>query len=267
MRVATGNIHECQRLNFPWEVLTEQVNTVKPDVRVQNMVVTFGTLKDRNQYDLQYLADNVDECRYDQESFSAVIHTIPEPKSTALIFKSGKIVVTGTKSEKDAKIASRKHSKMLQNIFPLMEIYFDNYTIQNLVGSGDITFPVSLENFARLNSEESSYDPENFSGLTFRSKAMQVTFLIFVSGNLVITGAKSEKHLRESFNTILPILERFKKHGESDNGRNLSAKSAKGAKDQLNIRSLQKIGKTTAGTTLRKSITPKRAKNEFEQRN
>jgi hypothetical protein len=41
---------------------------------------------------------------------------IREPKSTALIFHSGKMVCTGTKSEQEARTASRKYAKILQKL-------------------------------------------------------------------------------------------------------------------------------------------------------
>lgn len=35
------------------------------------------------------------------------------------------------------------------------------------------------------------YEPEVFPGLVYRMKSPKVTFLIFVSGKIVVTGAKS----------------------------------------------------------------------------
>jgi transcription initiation factor TFIID TATA-box-binding protein len=47
------------------------------------------------------------------QRFAAVIMRIREPKTTALIFASGKMVVTGAKSEDLAKLAARKVSPLL----------------------------------------------------------------------------------------------------------------------------------------------------------
>lgn len=46
-------------------------------------------------------------CRRPQR-FAAVIMRIREPKTTALIFASGKMVCTGAKSEQDSKLAAKK---------------------------------------------------------------------------------------------------------------------------------------------------------------
>ena len=45
-----------------------------------------------------------------------VIMRIRDPKSTALIFHSGKMVCTGTKSEQEARTAARKYAKILQKL-------------------------------------------------------------------------------------------------------------------------------------------------------
>ena len=53
---------------------------------------------------------------YNPKRFAAVIMRIREPKTTALIFASGKMVVTGAKSEDDSKLASRKYARIIQKL-------------------------------------------------------------------------------------------------------------------------------------------------------
>ena len=55
------------------------------------------------------------------------------------------------------------------------------------------------------------YEPEVFPGLVYRMHSPKVTFLIFVSGKIVVTGAKSEKIIQESFTEIYKIVHKFKK--------------------------------------------------------
>lgn len=55
------------------------------------------------------------------------------------------------------------------------------------------------------------YEPEVFPGLVYRMKNPKVTFLIFVSGKIVVTGAKSEKVIRESFDKIYKIVYKYRK--------------------------------------------------------
>jgi transcription initiation factor TFIID TATA-box-binding protein len=53
---------------------------------------------------------------YKPKRFAAAIMRIREPKTTALIFRSGKMVCTGAKSEDDSKKAALKYAKQLQKI-------------------------------------------------------------------------------------------------------------------------------------------------------
>jgi transcription initiation factor TFIID TATA-box-binding protein len=53
------------------------------------------------------------------QRFAAVIMRIREPKTTALIFASGKMVCTGAKSEADSRLAARKYARIVQKLgFP-----------------------------------------------------------------------------------------------------------------------------------------------------
>jgi TATA-box binding protein (TBP) (component of TFIID and TFIIIB) len=46
---------------------------------------------------------------------------IREPRTTALIFSSGKMVCTGAKSEEESRLASRKYARIIQKLnFPVL---------------------------------------------------------------------------------------------------------------------------------------------------
>lgn len=81
---------------------------------------------------------------------------IREPKTTALIFASGKMVVTGAKSEDDSKLASRKYARIIQKLG--FNAKFTDFKIQNIVGSCDIKFPIRLEGLASRHHMFSSYE-------------------------------------------------------------------------------------------------------------
>jgi len=83
---------------------------------------------------------------------------IREPKTTALIFASGKMVVTGAKSEDDSRLASRKYARIIQKLG--FDAKFAEFKIQNIVGSCDVKFPIRLEGLAYSHGAFSSYEPE-----------------------------------------------------------------------------------------------------------
>lgn len=129
---------------------------------------------------------------------------IREPKTTALIFASGKMVVTGAKSEDDSRLASRKYARIIQKLG--FNAKFTDFKIQNIVGSCDIKFPIRLEGLASRHHNFSSYEPELFPGLIYRMMKPKIVLLIFVSGKIVLTGAKVREEIYQAFEMIYPVL-------------------------------------------------------------
>ena len=83
---------------------------------------------------------------------------VRQPKTTALIFASGKMVVTGAKSEEDSRLAARKYARIIQKLG--FEAQFTEFKIQNMVGSCDVKFPIRLESLSFTHGHFSSYEPE-----------------------------------------------------------------------------------------------------------
>ena len=133
-----------------------------------------------------------------------------EPRATALIFASGKICVTGVKSTHNAALASKKFSYVIERCGFQPKQYMD-FKVQNVVGTADCGFPIRLEGLVYAHSTFASYEPELFPGLIYRLVKPRVVFLIFVSGKIVITGAKKEEDLSKALTKLYPVLVEFKK--------------------------------------------------------
>lgn len=58
--------------------------------------------------DLKDITMKARNSEYNPKRFAAVIMRIRHPKTTALIFSSGRMVVTGAKDETQARLAARK---------------------------------------------------------------------------------------------------------------------------------------------------------------
>nr|GMD26127.1 TATA-box-binding protein [Ipomoea batatas] len=160
--------------------------------------------------DLKAIALQARNAEYNPKSNAAVIMRIREPKTTALIFASGKMVCTGAKSEQQSKLAARKYARIIQKLgFPAK---FKDFKIQNIVGSCDVKFPIRLEGLAYAHGAFSSYEPELFPGLIYRMKQPKIVLLIFVSGKIVLTGAKVRDETYTAFENIYPVLTEFRKN-------------------------------------------------------
>ncbi|KAJ5390696.1 TATA-box-binding protein [Penicillium cataractarum] len=173
---------------------------------LQNIVATVNL---DCRLDLKTIALHARNAEYNPKRFAAVIMRIREPKTTALIFASGKMVVTGAKSEDDSKLASRKYARIIQKLG--FNAKFTDFKIQNIVGSCDIKFPIRLEGLASRHHHFSSYEPELFPGLIYRMMKPKIVLLIFVSGKIVLTGAKVREEIYSAFELIYPVLSDFRK--------------------------------------------------------
>nr|AAA79368.1 TATA binding protein [Pneumocystis wakefieldiae] len=173
---------------------------------LQNIVATVNL---DCRLDLKTIALQRRNAEYNPKRFAAVIMRIREPKTTALIFASGKMVVTGAKSEDDSKLASRKYARIIQKLG--FNAKFTDFKIQNIVGSCDVKFPIRLEGLAYSHGTFSSYEPELFPGLIYRMVKPKIVLLIFVSGKIVLTGAKVREEIYQAFEAIYPVLNEFRK--------------------------------------------------------
>ena len=136
--------------------------------KLQNIVSTAYLNAKLNLYDIGLKGRNVE---YKPKRFAAAIMRIREPKTTALIFASGKMVCTGAKSENDSKTAALAYAKQLKKIGN-KEVKLSQFTIQNIVGSHDVGFTIKLETLLSKTIEQGAkdcrYEPELFPGLIFR---------------------------------------------------------------------------------------------------
>lgn len=107
------------------------------------------------------------------------------------------------------RLASRKFARILQKLG--FEVKFMDFKIQNMVGSCDMMFPISLESLHLAHAQFSSYEPELFPGLVYRMIKPRVCLLIFVSGKVVITGAKFREDIYQAFHQICAVLRGFRK--------------------------------------------------------
>lgn len=81
--------------------------------QLQNIVSTVNL---GCKLDLKKIALQARNAEYNPKRFAAVIMRIREPRTTALIFSSGKMVCTGAKSEEMSRLAARKYARIVQKL-------------------------------------------------------------------------------------------------------------------------------------------------------
>ena len=174
---------------------------VKKEVKVQNIVATTSLEK---AIPLVKLAETLPNTEYNPEQFPGLVMRIKDPKTSALIFSSGKIVCTGAKSMKKVK---ESVTQIIQNIekIKVKITVKPKYTIQNMVASGSIGIDLNLNSLA-VQLSNTEYEPEQFPGLVYKLPGTRATFLLFSNGKIVCTGTRSEKKLNEAVDLLIVEL-------------------------------------------------------------
>lgn len=147
---------------------------------------------------------SVPNVEYDPDQFPGLIFRLESPKVTSLIFKSGKMVVTGAKSTEELIKAVKRIIKTLKK-HGIDIIGKPKIQIQNIVASANLHVNVNLDKAAFV-LENNMYEPEQFPGLIYRMDDPKVVLLIFSSGKMVITGAKREEEVYTAVKKIFDKL-------------------------------------------------------------
>jgi len=166
----------------------------KKDIQVVNIVVSTSL---EHAIPLEKMAATLSNTEYNPEQFPGLVIRIKEPKTSALIFSSGKVVCTGAKSMDKVEESIRKIIKSLEKINVKITVK-PKIEIQNMVASGSVGMALT----------------EQFPGLVYKlgGKAgyEKATFLLFSNGKIVCTGTKNETEVRQALDKLIDNLKKVK---------------------------------------------------------
>jgi len=166
--------------------------------KIQNIVATASLGK---PVPLTKLARTQPNTEYNPDTFPGLVLRVKEPKSAVLVFSSGNLVCTGTKSTLQVRQVIDAVIKQLKKISVNITTK-PKITVQNIVASGTINLKLNL-NYLALKMENTEYEPEQFPGLVYKLNEPTATFLLFSNGKLVCTGTKNKDQLEESMDKLL----------------------------------------------------------------
>lgn len=175
------------------------------DIKIVNIVVSASLGQD---IPLEKMAATLSNTEYNPEQFPGLVIRIKEPKTSALIFSSGKIVCTGARSMDKVKESIEKIIKSLEKI-NIKIAKFPDVKIQNMVASGTVGMDLNLNTLA-MKLDNTEYEPEQFPGLVYKLAEAKATFLLFSNGKVVCTGTKSEKEVHEALDKLIENLKHIK---------------------------------------------------------
>jgi len=174
----------------------------KAFIIIENVVAT-GNL--HQNIDLNSIVRVFPGVEYRPEQFPGLVYRLKKPKTTTLIFGSGKMVCTGAKSELQARKAVMKVVDEL-NRNGIVILGKPEVQIQNMVASAGLGGRIELEKVT-YSLKRTMYEPEQFPGLIYRMDDPKVVILIFSTGKLVCTGAKKEAEVHRSIARLQETLE------------------------------------------------------------
>jgi transcription initiation factor TFIID TATA-box-binding protein len=169
-------------------------------VKVENIVssITLGI-----NIDIEKLSTTVSGID-NPKRFPGVIYRLTDPKLSMLIFRTGKVICSGARSKADIEraveqlLAKLKEGKIEVTEKPKVQI-------QNIVASASLNFRVNLDQLA-MDCEDTEYEPEQFPGLIFRLAEPKTVMLIFKSGKMIVTGAKTVAQANTAAETTREML-------------------------------------------------------------
>jgi transcription initiation factor TFIID TATA-box-binding protein len=159
--------------------------------------------------DLYELTTKFKTIDYEPEQFPGAIFKFTDPKATILIFKNGKIVVVGCRTEEMIQKTIRKIYGLLKPLarekrknYDLEHPYYD---LTNIVASADLHMDLDLFKVA-MQLPDIEYEPEQFPGAIIKLRDIGVSLLAFKNGKIIIAGAKTTDAIEKAIKEIRRML-------------------------------------------------------------
>jgi len=169
-------------------------------LKIENIVAS-GSIADA--IDLEIISSNIKNCELNKKRFPGAVYRMYNPKSAALIFSSGRIVLTGLRNPEDLAVVVQN----LQNKLKEAGITcLDNpqVAVTNMVCSYNLGYTLNLVRVVvtLMDNEDIEYEPEVFPGLVCRISDPKIVFLLFSSGKIIITGGKNMEDVKKGLNIL-----------------------------------------------------------------
>jgi len=172
-------------------------------VKVVNIVATVFLNVELDLEALKSSLESFGQTVYDPERFPGLI---VKTRGTAslLVFRTGKIVVTGVKSLDEVKATLKEFVMHIRDKVKDLPQSVE-VQIQNVVATAELGTTVNLEELARKLTGV-FYEPEQFPGLIYRSKLGKPVMLIFSTGKVVMVGSRDVEEIEKAYEELKKII-------------------------------------------------------------
>ena len=184
----------------------------KVDPFVHNIVATAQILTSKPLH-LDRLHQILRFSSFNRRKFAAVTVRLHHPNCTILLFTSGKLVITGAKSASEALLSAYHIRSILRRACIGQRFLVSNFEIQNIVSHCELSFGngefLNIDALYERYHIYSTYQSHIFPGLIFRYPDLRVVALMFFSGKVVLTGARSLQDIEDGWAVIFSLIKPF----------------------------------------------------------
>jgi transcription initiation factor TFIID TATA-box-binding protein len=177
---------------------------------IQNIVVK-STLGVKSDIDLIKIVKHVKNTEYNKERFPGVFFRITDPKCVVIIFRTGKMILTGIKAFIHIKkIVDLIVTELNKTVKANIKRDMVNSEVVNIVATANFDYKINLD-LSAITLNNVIFEPEVFPGLIYKCvNPVKSVFLIFNSGSVVLTGIREEKAIEPALINLGRLIRREK---------------------------------------------------------
>jgi transcription initiation factor TFIID TATA-box-binding protein len=172
----------------------------------RKLVNVIVSAKTSSPLDINLIASTLNQIFYEPEIFSGLVYRRTRPRATIIMFSTGKISSVGTDSMEIAVETLEATVKEISNL-QKQSIFLKDPKVENLAMVCDLGSKIDLKRALKV-VRGLSYNPERFSAAIYKLKMgdRNISLLLFSSGKIVLTGAKSEDEANDILNSFESML-------------------------------------------------------------
>jgi transcription initiation factor TFIID TATA-box-binding protein len=176
--------------------------SAKEDSRIVSIV---SSCKIRSKFDLGQICQEFDS---DYDPDVNVPYMIYRPEYTsakAIVYSKGSIVLAGEKTFSSMETTQEKLIKEFSDR-GYDTSFARPWKISNIVSKVTLRHMVRLSEIPPQDDIRMEYEPEQFPGAILHFNSSKVVILVFSSGNVMVTGAKSDMDLQMAYEYLGELI-------------------------------------------------------------
>jgi len=204
------HIHKTTMLSTIKNVQAKPVEETNPQLCITTLFCTANLSCTIDLENVCKKAWNIEFCS--RRSLATI--RIRNPMATAQIYPSGKMIVSGTRTESEGKIATRKFAKMIQKANPNYTVGLRNFRVRSFAGDCHFKFKSTIDlNDLCRHIGTAIYEPEltpnHITYYPMKNRKMAVS--IYSTGYVKISGGQSREEMERVFSLVYDVLLSYKR--------------------------------------------------------